>query len=279
MRILRLLAIAGLAIIAFSFFVPQDAPAQAPQAKKKRILAIGATQGFQHDSISDAMYMMTKLGKDTGLWDTVVKTDTELITKKKLEGNRKNLDTFDAIFLYTTGELPLDDEQKQALLSFVKDDGKGIIGGHSAIDTFYKWPEFGEMMGGYFDLHPWNQFDAPVIVEDREHPITKHMPATFTIKDEIYQVKDYSRDKVRVLARLDEKKIDLANKGVHRKDGDFAVAWVKNYGQGRVFWTTFGHREEVYDNKDIQKMYLEATKWVLKLTDGPATPRPKPMGD
>jgi type 1 glutamine amidotransferase len=279
MRILRLLAIAGLAIIAFSFFVPQDAPAQAPQAKKKRILAIGATQGFQHDSISDAMYMMTKLGKDTGLWDTVVKTDTELITKKKLEGNRKNLDTFDAIFLYTTGELPLDDEQKQALLSFVKDDGKGIIGGHSAIDTFYKWPEFGEMMGGYFDLHPWNQFDAPVIVEDREHPITKHMPATFTIKDEIYQVKDYSRDKVRVLVRLDEKKIDLANKGVHRKDGDFAVAWVKNYGQGRVFWTTFGHREEVYDNKDIQKMYLEATKWVLKLTDGPATPRPKPMGD
>ena len=69
--------------------------------------------------------------------------NTQLITKKKLDGNARNLNYFDAIYLYTTGELPLDDEQKAALLSFVHDDGKGIIGGHSAIDTFYKWPEFG----------------------------------------------------------------------------------------------------------------------------------------
>jgi type 1 glutamine amidotransferase len=279
MRALRLAALAGLAALAFTFFVPTESPAQQAPAKKKRVLAIGATQGFQHDSISDALYMMTKLGKESGLWDTVVKTDVELITKKKLSGNRKNLDTFDAIFLYTTGELPLDDEQKQALLTFVREDGKGLIGGHSAIDTFYKWPEFGEMIGGYFDLHPWNQFDAPIIVEDREHPITKHLPARFTIKDEIYQVKDYSRDKVRVLARLDEKAINLQQKGVKRTDGDFAVAWVKSYGKGRVFWTTFGHREEVYENPGIQKMYLEATKWALGLTDGPTAPRPKPASE
>src|ERR1700732_210321 len=95
-----------------------------------------------------------------------VRTDTQLITKKKLAaGNAKNLDYFDAIYLYTTGELPLDDEQKASLLSFVHDDGKGIIGGHSAIDTLYKWPEYGEMMGAYFDNHPWGQFMAPIIVE------------------------------------------------------------------------------------------------------------------
>jgi type 1 glutamine amidotransferase len=276
MRLLRFAALAGLAALAVSILAPQDAPAQPAPAKKKRLLAIGATQGFQHDSISDALYMITKLGKESGLWDTVVKTDTELITKKKLPGNRKNLDTFDGIFLYTTGELPLDAEQKEALLSFVRDDGKGIIGGHSAIDTFYNWLEFGEMMGGYFDLHPWNQFEAPIIVEDREHPITRHLPPRFIIHDEIYQVKNYSRDKVRVLARLDEKAIDLKNKNVRRTDGDFAVAWVKSYGKGRVFWTTFGHREEVYERPDIQKMYLEAVKWALGLTDGPTAPRPKP---
>ena len=148
--------------------------AQAPQPpRKKKLLAIGAVAGFQHDSVSNGLATMWKIGHDTGLWDTYIRTDTQLITKKKIPapaGNAKNLDYFDAIYLYTTGELPLDDEQKAALLSFVHDDGKGIIGGHSAIDTFYKWPEYGEMMGAYFDNHPWGQFMAPIIVEDPEFP-------------------------------------------------------------------------------------------------------------
>ena len=61
-------------------------------------------------------------------------------------------------------------QQKKDLLSFVHDDGKGFVGVHSAIDTFYKWPEYGEMIGGYFNDHPWGVFDAPVIVEDPEFP-------------------------------------------------------------------------------------------------------------
>ncbi len=180
--------------------------------------------------------------------------------------------------MYTTGELPLDDEQKAALLSFVHDDGKGIIGGHSAIDTFYKWPAYGEMMGAYFDQHPWGQFMAPIIVEDPNFPAMRAFPKTFMMMDEIYQPsKEFSREKVRVLARLDENKIDLTNKNVHRTDKDFAVAWVKTYGKGRVFYSTFGHREEVYDRPDIQAMYREATKWAMKLIDGDATPRPRPQ--
>jgi uncharacterized protein len=251
--------------------------AQQP-VKKKKVLAIGAVAGFQHDSVSNGLATIWELGHETGLWDTYIRTDTELITKKKLTaGNAKNLNYFDAIYLYTTGELPLDDSQKADLLSFVHDDGKGIIGGHSAIDTFYKWPEYGEMMGAWFDQHPWGQFDAPVIVENHVAPMSKHLPATFTIKDEIYQPsKEFSRDKIDVLARLDENKIDLKNPLVHRTDKDFAVAWVKNYGKGRVFYTTFGHREEVYDNPDIRKMYLEATKWALRLTDYEPKPHPKP---
>lgn len=247
------------------------------QPKKKKVLAIGAVAGFQHDSVSNGLATIWNIGHDTGLWDTYIRTDTQLITKKKLEGNAKNLDYFDAVYFYTTGELPMDDEQKAALLSFVHDDGKGFIGGHSAIDTFYKWPEYGEMVGAYFDNHPWGQFQAPIIVEDRNFPAMRAFAPTFVIHDEIYQPsKEFSREKVRVLARLDENKIDLNHQGVKRTDKDFAVAWVKTYGKGRVFYSTFGHREEVYDRPDIKAMYREAVKWAMGLVDGDATPRPRP---
>ena len=247
------------------------------QPKRKKLLAIGEVKGYEHDSVSNGLATMWKLGHDTGLWDTYIRTDCELITKKKLEKNAKNLDYFDAVYFYTTGELDMDDSQKADLLSFIHDDGKGFIGGHSAIDTFYKWPQYGEMVGAYFDNHPWGQFEAPVIVEDRNFPAMRQFPPRFTILDEIYQPsKEFSRKNLRVLARLDENKIDLNHKGVKRTDRDFAVAWCKMYGKGRVFYSTFGHREEVYDRPDIQKMYLEATKWAMGLEEGDATPRPKP---
>lgn len=247
-----------------------------PQIKRKKVLAIGETRGFHHDATSTALHMIYDLGKETGLWDTYIQTSSEFITKRKLGGNKRNLDYFDAIYFHTTGELVMDDEQKAALLSFVKDDGKGFIGGHTAIDTNYNWPEYGEMVGGYFDSHPWNTFDAPVIVEDREHPATAHFPKAFVINDEIYQARAYSRDKVRVLARLDESKLDMKAKNIRRTDGDFAVAWVRDYGKGRVFYSTFGHHDQALNRPDIRKMYSEAIKWALKMTEGDATPRPRP---
>jgi type 1 glutamine amidotransferase len=246
------------------------------QAPKKKILAIGEVKGFQHDSVSHALATIEKLGKETGLWDTYIRTDSQLLTKKKLEGNAKNLDFFDAVLFYTTGELDMDDQQKADLLSFIKEDGKGFIGIHSATDTFYQWPEYGEMIGGYFDQHPWGTFNAPVIVEDRDFPGMQQFPSDFVILDEIYQYKNYSRDKVRVLMRLDESKLDLTNPKVHRTDNDFAVGWVKNYGKGRVYYSNLGHREETYDRPDVQKMFIEGIKWSLGLTQADATPRPKP---
>jgi type 1 glutamine amidotransferase len=271
------LAVAMAAAMAAAMALCAPAPeAGQTQGAKKRLLVIGAVKGFQHDATSHAMATLWKLGQDSGLWETYIRTDTQLLTKKKLGGNAKNLDYFDAVAFYTTGELEMDEEQKASLLSFVKEDGKGFIGIHSATDTFYKWPEYGEMIGGYFDLHPWNTFQAPVIVEDREHPIVKHFPATFVTLDEIYQAKNYTREKVRVLMRLDESKIDLANKNVRRTDKDFAVAWMKQYGNGRVFYSTFGHTVESWERQDIQKMWLEAVKWALKLIEADATPRPRP---
>lgn len=228
--------------------------------------------GFQHDSVSDALATMYELGQESGIWDTYIRTDTQLITKKKLPGNAKNLDYFDAVFFMTTGELPMDEEQKAALLSFVRDDGKGFLGAHNATDTFYKWPEYGEMVGGYFDGHPWNQFEATVKVQDRDFPATAHFPASFQIFDEIYQTRGLDPTIFRVLMSLDTTKVDMNKEGVKHKN--IPITWVREYGKGRVFYNGLGHPPKVWQNPDIRKMWLEAVKWAMRLTEGDASPRP-----
>ena len=241
-----------------------------PKGRQAHVLVIAQTKGFEHDSVPDAMANVYKLGHETGLWDTVLRTDTELITKKDLGRNSKNLGYFDAIVLAsTTGELDLTDDQKADMLSFVKTDGKGFVGIHAALDTNYKWPEYGEMIGGWFNEHPWMTFNAPIVLEDPNFPAVRHFPHAFVKRDEIYQAKEWSRDKVNVLLSLDASKLDFNNNPrVHRTDRDFAVAWSKMYGNGRVFYSTLGHTKESWDDPDITKMYFEAIKWVLGMTEG-----------
>ena len=269
-------------------------PAQAPPAAapaKKHLLAIGDVRsGFQHDSVSHALATIDRLGYESGIYVTYIRTDSQLLTKGKVERhdsrtpelganiNAKNLDYFDAIFFMGTGENDLSEQQKKDLLAFVHDDGKGFIAAHTGDDAFFTWPEFGEMVGGYFDNHPWGQFDAPVVVEDPGFPAMKAFPLSFTIHDEIYVHKaPYSRDKVHVLASLDTSKLDYAKaQQLHRTDKDFPVAWSKNYGKGRVFYSTFGHAAETWDDPRVQKMYLEAIKWSMGLSSGDTTPHPKP---
>ncbi len=122
------------------------------------------------------------------------------------------------------------------------------------------------MIGGWFDNHPWGVFDAPVIVEDPSFPAMKPFPARFTIHDEIYEHKNFDRSKVHVLARLDASKLDYTKPNINRADHDFPVAWAKMYGKGRVFYSTFGHAAETWDDPMIQKMYFEAVRWALRLT-------------
>jgi len=252
----------------------------APRAKQvhmKHVLVIGQTKGFEHDSIPDAMAAVYNMGKESGLWDTVIRTDTELLTKKDLGRNAKNLSYFDVVvFASTTGELDMDAAQKQDFLSFVHDDGKGFVGIHAALDTNYKWPEYGEMIGGWFNEHPWMTFNAPILNEDPDFPAVRHLPKSFVKYDEIYQPKDWSRDKVNVLMRMDDTKLDYTGKNTARPDRDFAIAWSKMYGKGRVFYSTLGHSNESWDDPDVQKMYLEAIKWVLHRTEGSTAPHPRP---
>jgi type 1 glutamine amidotransferase len=247
---------------------------QGPQQPRKKVLAIGEEKGYRHEAVTHALSTIERLGRDSGLWDTYIRTDTEALTKKKLEYNAKNLNDFDAVVFYTGGTLEMDDQQKADFLSFIHDDGKGFVGIHSATITFTNWPEYGEMIGGYYDEHPWMTFDAPIIVEDPTFPGMGQWPRSFTIRDEIYQVKNFSRDKCHVLMRLDADKLNLNNPRVHRQDRDFAVTWTKLYGRGRVYYSTLGHVEENWDNPLFQKMFSEAIKWALGLTEGSTAPHP-----
>jgi type 1 glutamine amidotransferase len=263
----------------FSQASGQTAPTTMPPNHIAHVLVVAQTKGFEHDSIPDAMANIWKWGHDTKLWEATLRTDTELLTKKEVkERNVKNLNYFDAlVFASTTGELDLTDDQKADMLSFIKDDGKGFVGIHAALDTNYKWPEYGEMIGGWFDQHPWTTFNAPIVLEDPSFPAVKHFPKEFVKRDEIYQDKAWSRDKVNVLLSLDASKLNYENNPrIHRTDHDFAVAWSKMYGKGRVFYSTLGHTKEAWDDPDIQKMYFEAIKWVLGMTEGSTTSHAKP---
>jgi len=255
-----------------------------PQRRTRRLLAIGDVhrKNYQHDAVSHALATVERMGRETGLYETTIRTDIQLLTKHPIQFAEKStvadahyltLNDFDAILFYGIGELELTDQQKADFMSFIKDDGKGFVGVHTAVTAFYTWPEYGEMIGGYFDDHPWMIFDAPVIVEDPEFPAMKAFPKTFIAHDEIYQIKKFSRKNVRVLARLDASKLDLKNPRVHRTDKDFAVAWAREYGKGRVFYSTFGHTEESWDNPAMQTMWLEAIKWAMGITHAGVRPR------
>jgi type 1 glutamine amidotransferase len=241
--------------------------AQTADNHKKHLLALGEEKGYRHESVSHAMATIERLGKETGLWDTTIRTDTEILTKKRLEFNAKNLNDFDAVLFFTSGELEMDAQQRADLLSFVHDDGKGFVGVHSAAITFASWPKFVEMVGGTFDEHPWRTFDAPIVIEDPNFPGMQQWPHTVVLRDEIYQMKSFSRDQVHVLMGLDASKLDLTNPKVHRTDHDFAVTWAKMYGKGRVYYSTLGHPEENWDDPRIQKMYAEAIKWAMGLVN------------
>ncbi len=261
-----------------ALLLAQSSPQQG--ARMKRVLAWGDTlTGYQHDSVSHALATIERLGRESRAFETFIRTDSQWITKQPVPAparNTHNLKDFDAIFFIGTGD-NLSPAQKRDLISFVKEDGKGFVGAHTGDDAFFDWPEFGEMIGGYFDGHPWGVFDAPVIVETPDFPAMKIFPPRFTIRDEIYQHKDFDRAKVRVLARLDASKLDYTKPNIHRADRDFAVAWAKMYGKGRVFYSTFGHASETWDDPRVQKSYLEGIRWALRevgddVTPGPAKP-------
>jgi hypothetical protein len=253
--------------------------------QRKVVLAWADTRNgiAQHDFTSHALALIERLGYESNLWDTYIRTDSNIISYHPLmttgqpASGGPSLATADAIFFLGHREIQLDDGQRADLLKFVHDDGKGFVAAHTALTALNSWPEFVDMLGGAFDEHPYGSVAGTVINEDPSFPATKQFPATFAFTDEFYQVKNFSREKSRVVLRLDISKLP-PNQNVHSTNGDFPLAWAKMYGKGRVFYGSFAHDEKNWDNPDVYHMYFEAIKWALGLTDADVTPRPYPDG-
>jgi type 1 glutamine amidotransferase len=253
------------------------APKPNPSAPK-HVLVIGEADDFTHDTITDAMAAVYNMGKESGLWEATLRTDIRLLTNNPAGRNVKGLPYFDCIvFASASGDMPLTDEQKKDLLAAIHDKGECFIGIHASLTSFYHWPEFGKMQGGYFDQHPWDTFNAPIRNEQPDFPAVRHFPRQFGKVDEIYQPRDWSRDDVNVLLSLDPSRWNFPpSDRLHRTDKDFAIAWAKMYGKGRVFYSTLGHSHESWQDPDVRTMYFEAIKWGLGMTEGSTASHPAP---
>jgi len=246
----RTILVLATAVVAVAMFSAAKA-----QSATKKVLYLTYSAGFRHDVIPSSMQLLPEIGKKNG-FDVIATKDLAFLSTESLPA-------YDAVVFYTTGELPIGDAEKANLLAWIK-SGKGFVGIHSATDTFYQWPDYGEMIGGYFDGHPWHQ-DVRVKVEDPKHAATKGLPPVWTVKDEIYQYRNWDRSKRHVLLSLDTSSVDLKKEGVKRTDGDFALAWTSTYGKGRVFYSALGHRDDLWQTPEYQQFIAGGIRWVLGL--------------
>lgn len=219
-----------------------------------RVLYVTQSKGFKHAVLPESERVMRELATKHGFSLTVSQEAERHVTRERLKD-------FDVLIFFTTGELPFSDEQKAALLDFIR-KGKAFVGVHSATDTFYAWPEYGELIGGRFASHPWGEFEATVKVVDKKHPAARHLPETFKLTDEIYVFKEFKPGLVNVVMRLETGGLDMSRKGLEQVNArDFPLAWWRGYGKGRVFYTALGHRPEVWRDERFQLMLVGAVGW------------------
>lgn len=256
----------------------QGAGRGSQQRPRKALLAWADTRNgqAQHAFTSHALAIVERLGYDSGLWDTFIRTDSHIIynTALKTDGTTASggpsLSNVDGIFFLGHREIELNAQQKKELLAFVE-SGKGFVAAHTGLTAFDSWPEFGEMLGAKYGGHLYTG-PGQVINEQPNHPIVKHWGSTFNYNDEFYRPNGLSRDKVDVLLRFNP--TSAPSSGLPA-DGDFPLVWTKNYGQGRVFYSSLSHGTEAWDIRNLQLMMFEAIRWSLGLTDAPVMPHAK----
>lgn len=197
--------------------------------------------------------MLQRLGTDSRLFTTAfcrTATDVaQLLTSDALA-------SVDGVFFAnTTGNLGIPD--LNALLTWIR-AGHPFLGAHSASDTYRDAPPYIEMLGGEFDTHG-DQTTVDLTVEDRAHPATAPLPSPFRIFDEIYEFRSNPRATSTILLSLDRHPSDGHPEA--GRPGDFPIAWHRRYGEGRVFYTALGHREDVWTNPLFQQHLLGAIRW------------------
>jgi len=224
------------------------------QDRPGHILYFTHSAGYRHEVIPMSREILQQIGEMTPGFEVTATEDVAVFTAP-------NLRRYGAVMFFTTGELPMNDGQKQALVDFVRDGG-GFLGVHSATDTFYQWPEYGTLIGGYFDQHPWHQ-SVNVNVADRSDPLVAFLGASIAISDEIYQIRDFDAGGSHVLLRLDPASVDLTRDNVHRHPYGWPLAWTRGYGNGRVFYTALGHEEAVWRDSRYQTLLRNAVLWAI----------------
>jgi type 1 glutamine amidotransferase len=233
-----------------------------------------------------ATYAMEVLGVKTGAFEPAVSDDVAMFLPE-------NLAQFDAIVMNNSngewirpteadmerlkGHGATVDEVEQLLRKSFMDwveAGGGIMAYHHSIAGNTHWPEFTELLGASYWGHPWNE-EVGVKVDEPDHPLAAAFKGQgFRIAEEIFQFNEpYSREKLRVLLSLDVAKTNMGVQWVYRTDNDFGLAWVKCHGKGRVFYTAFGHRTELYWNPTILRFYLDGIQFATGDLDAPCEPR------
>lgn len=265
-----LLLLAGLGGAVWS-----PAAARAGEGKKAKVLFLTESRGFRHgsvtrrgDQLSPAEVAMKQLGQQTGLFDIHATQDCEA------DFTKENLKNYDIVMFYTTGVLPISDETRDYFVNdWLKQKGHGWIGFHSATDTFrtddprHAW--YWEIAGGTFNGHPWGAGSRVTIaVHDPAHPAAKPFGKEFQFTDEIYQYVHWKPENVRVLMSLDMAKTEI------KQPYHVPVAWCRNWGNGKIFYTNLGHRDETWTHETFLKSVEGAVRWILNQAEGDAQPNP-----
>jgi type 1 glutamine amidotransferase len=229
--------------------VNEHASAKTPM----RILLVTATAGYRHESIPTAIRVLKEIAAGSG--DLTVKTVIEDVsTLDRLTPS--TLAEHDLLCLvHTSGDLPLSDEQKQALLDFVA-QGHGFVGVHGATTICYEWLAYRELTGAQFLRHP-PAATFTVVVEDREHPSTRHLPPRFEVRDELYTFRTNPREVASILLSAPAGSLDL--------EGDLPLAWTKSYGSGRVYYNSLGHFDEIWEDPSFRTQILAGLHWAACL--------------
>jgi len=255
------------------------AKAFAAPAKPRRLLVFCRNVGYPgHASIPYAATAFQLMGRKTGAYETVISEDPALFQPARLR-------RFDAVFLNNTvGNLFTNRALRAALLDFVVGGG-GLLGLHGTSVAFTRWPgaiedwpEFGLMLGARGANHRENNEHVFIRVEEPAHPISRVLGRpSFDYRDEFFRVHDpYSRRHLRALLSIDTARTDM-NQGrafgnVLRADNDYALAWIKRYGRGRVFYCTIGHHPAVFCDPMMLRLYLAAIQFALGDLPAPAAP-------
>jgi len=252
--------------------IPSAATVKLRQAR--RILVFWRCEGFFHgEGIAGGNHALASMGRKTGAYAADFSDDYRVFEPA-------NLAKYDAVVLNNTTQLKLPDAGKETLLDFVR-KGKGLVGMHAATDSFYAWPEGAALLGGLFDGHPWGAGGTWAFkLDEPAHPLNRAWSGKgFKLRDEIYQFKaPYARADRRVLVSLDlaDPVTGGVEKGIKRSDRDFAVAWIKNQGQGRVFYCSLGHAANVFQEAGVLGFYLDGIQFPLGDLKAEASPLKSP---